>query len=261
MIIDPRTAKQLIELQWIDSMNLDKSSLKSMEQGKIDSSVFATLLQQKMDQSGTASISAQELMKTLDAIALPADQMGKLKPGAMSLDSASDSSGAAGASLDRSAAKISMPNVSEPTVKSGTPNSNAAQYADLVQAASSRFGIPQSLINGIIDAESSFNPNAQSGAGAKGLMQLMDGTAAGLGVKNSFDPEQNINGGASYIASMLLRFDGSQRLALAAYNAGPGTLQRLGIRTESDLNAKFDQLPRETQNYIGRVETAQAKYI
>ncbi|WP_172249756.1 lytic transglycosylase domain-containing protein [Saccharibacillus deserti] len=257
MIIDPRTAKQLIELQWMDSMNLDKSAIKNMEQGKIDSSVFATLLQQKMDQSGTGSISAQELMKTLDAIALPADRVGSMKQGATSLEGASQSA----SSLDRSSAKIEMPSVSEPTVKSGTPNANAAQYADIVQAASSKYGIPQSLINGIIDAESSFNPNAQSGAGAKGLMQLMDGTAAGLGVKNSFDPEQNINGGASYIASMLLRFDGSQRLALAAYNAGPGTLQRLGIRTEADLDANFDRLPRETQNYIGRVEKAQAKYI
>ncbi|NGZ73855.1 transglycosylase SLT domain-containing protein [Saccharibacillus sp. VR-M41] len=234
-------------------MNLDKSSLSSMAQGKIDSSVFASLLQQKMEQSGTSSISAEELMKTLAAISLPADQVDSLKMGATSLGGAS--------SLDSSAARIEMPNVSEPKVKSGTPNAGAAQYADIVQAASAKYGIPQSLINGIIDAESSFNPNAQSGAGAKGLMQLMDGTAAGLGVKNSFDPEQNINGGSSYIASMLIRFGGSQSLALAAYNAGPGTLQRLGIRTEEDLRAKFDQLPRETQNYIGRVEKAQAKYI
>ncbi len=247
MIIEPKTAKQLIEFQWMDSMNLDKSSLNNMAQGKIDSSVFAALLQQKMEQSGTSSISAEELLKTLAAISLPADQVDSLKKGAMSLDG--------------SAAKIEMPQVSEPTVRSGTPNTGAAQYADIVQAASAKYGIPQSLINGIIDAESSFNPNAQSGAGAKGLMQLMDGTAAGLGVTNSFDPEQNINGGSSYIASMLIRFGGSQRLALAAYNAGPGTLQRLGIRTEEDLNAKFDQLPRETQKYIGRVESAQAKYI
>lgn len=253
MIIEPKTAKQLIEFQWMDSMNLDKSSLNNMAQGKIDSSVFAALLQQKMDQSGTTSISAEELLKTLAAISLPADQVDSLKKGAMSLNGAS--------SLDSSGAKIEMPQVSEPKVRSGTPNTGAAQYADIVQAASAKYGIPQSLINGIIDAESSFNPNAQSGAGAKGLMQLMDGTAAGLGVKNSFDPEQNINGGSSYIASMLIRFGGSQRLALAAYNAGPGTLQRLGIRTEEDLNAKFDQLPRETQKYIGRVESAQAKYI
>lgn len=253
MIIDPRTAKQLIEYQWMDSLNLDKSSLNSMSQGKIDSSVFATLLQQKMEESGTSSISAEELMKTLAAISLPADQVDSLKTGITSLGGVS--------SLDHSPAKIEMPNVSEPTVRSGTPNANAAQYANIVSAASSKYGIPESLINGIIDAESSFNPNAQSGAGAKGLMQLMDGTAAGLGVKNSFDPEQNINGGASYIASMLIRYDGSQRLALAAYNAGPGTLQRLGIRTEADLDAKFDTLPRETQNYIGRVQTAQAKYI
>ncbi|MCQ4086130.1 lytic transglycosylase domain-containing protein [Saccharibacillus sp. JS10] len=257
MIIEPKTAKQLIEFQWIDSMNLDKSSLNNMAQGKIDSSVFASLLQQKMEQSGTTSISAEELLKTLAAISLPADQVDSLTKGATSLGGASSAT----SSIESSGAKIEMPQVSEPTVRSGTPNSGAAQYADMVQAASAKYGIPQSLINGIIDAESSFNPNAQSGAGAKGLMQLMDGTAAGLGVKNSFDPEQNINGGSSYIASMLIRFGGSQRLALAAYNAGPGTLQRLGISTEADLNAKFDSLPRETQKYIGRVESAQAKYI
>ncbi|GGN96676.1 lytic transglycosylase domain-containing protein [Saccharibacillus kuerlensis] len=264
MIIDPRTAKQLIEFQWMESLNLDKSSVNSMTKGKIDSSVFARLLQQKMEQSGTNSVSAEELMKTLAAISLPADQVDSLKKGATSLGgitSGGTSSLGGAASLDDSSAKIEMPRVSEPTVKSGTPNGKAAQYGDIVQAASAKYGIPQSLIYGIIDAESSFNPNAQSGAGAKGLMQLMDGTAAGLGVKNSFDPEQNINGGSSYIASMLIRFGGSQRLALAAYNAGPGTLQRLGIRTEEDLNAKFSQLPRETQKYIGRVETAQAKYI
>ncbi|MEW4370616.1 lytic transglycosylase domain-containing protein [Paenibacillus kandeliae] len=133
-------------------------------------------------------------------------------------------------------------------------------YNDIIRTASSKYGIPESLIKGIIDVESSFNPNAGSSAGAKGLMQLMDGTAAGLGVSNSFDPAQNIDGGTKYISYQLKRYDNNVKTALAAYNAGPGRLQRLGITNDQELMAKFDQLPKETQRYISKVETAQQKY-
>lgn len=133
-------------------------------------------------------------------------------------------------------------------------------YNDIISTASSKYGIPESLIKGIIDVESSFNPNAGSSAGAKGLMQLMDGTAAGLGVSNSFDPAQNIDGGTKYISYQLKRYDNNVKTALAAYNAGPGRLQRLGITNDQELMAKFDQLPKETQRYISKVETAQQKY-
>ncbi|WP_411347537.1 lytic transglycosylase domain-containing protein [Paenibacillus sp. WLX2291] len=145
----------------------------------------------------------------------------------------------------------------------GLSSSSASKdtaYNDIISTASSKYGIPESLIKGIIDVESSFNPNAGSSAGAKGLMQLMDGTAAGLGVSNSFDPAQNIDGGTKYISYQLKRYDNNIKTALAAYNAGPGRLQRLGITNDQELMAKFDQLPKETQRYISKVETAQQKY-
>jgi soluble lytic murein transglycosylase-like protein len=116
-------------------------------------------------------------------------------------------------------------------------------YRELIESTAAEHGIPSALIAAIIQAESGFNANAISPAGAKGLMQLMDGTAAGLSVSDPFDPAQNIAGGAQYITSMLERYDGSVALALAAYNAGPGAVDQYG------------GIPpyAETQNYVPTV--------
>jgi soluble lytic murein transglycosylase-like protein len=94
----------------------------------------------------------------------------------------------------------------------------------LFQEASRQHGVPFSLLKAVCLAESGMNANAVSKAGAQGLMQLMPATARDLGVTDSFDPAQNINGGAQYLAAQYKRFH-SYRLALAAYNAGPGAVK------------------------------------
>jgi soluble lytic murein transglycosylase-like protein len=100
-------------------------------------------------------------------------------------------------------------------------------YGDLFTAAGTRHGVDPELLAAVAWAESGYDPRAVSHAGAQGLMQLMPGTAAGLGVKDSFDPEQAVDGAARLLAGHLRQF-GSTELALAAYNAGPGAVNRFG---------------------------------
>lgn len=143
---------------------------------------------------------------------------------------------------------------------SGETPSVPTSYEDLISSAGQKYGVPEALIKAVIDIESSFNPRAVSSAGAKGLMQLMDGTARGLGVSDSFDPLQNIEGGTKYLSYQLQRFGGEVGMALAAYNAGPSRVLRLGVRNDAELLAKAELLPAETQAYIRKVMSARAKY-
>ncbi len=116
-------------------------------------------------------------------------------------------------------------------------------YDRYISAAARKHGISSSLIKAVIKAESNFDPRAVSKAGACGLMQIMPETAKALGVVDPFDPKENIFGGARYLKKMLVQFQGSLPLALAAYNAGPSKVQ------------SRNSVPRipETRNFVRRV--------
>lgn len=101
----------------------------------------------------------------------------------------------------------------------------AAVYAPIIQKAAAKHGVSPHLVSAVIRVESCYDKRAVSRSGARGLMQLMPATARDLGVHDSFDAEQNIEGGVRYLAKMLQRFDADVRLGLAAYNAGPETVE------------------------------------
>ncbi len=120
---------------------------------------------------------------------------------------------------------------------------NRAEIDNLIEKYSNKNGLDKDFVSALVKQESGFNPNATSHCGAMGLMQLMPSTAQGLGVSNAYDIEQNIAGGTKYLKSMIDRFNGDEKLALAAYNAGPNAVK------------KYGGIPpyQETQNYVKNV--------
>lgn len=127
---------------------------------------------------------------------------------------------------------------------------NLDAYKTEIAAAAADYGVDRALLRAVIHAESAFNPLAISSKGAQGLMQLMPGTAGDLGVINAFDAAQNIRGGARYLGELLKSFNGDAQLATAAYNAGPGAVQ------------KYHGVPpyEETKFYVQRVATLRDRY-
>lgn len=105
-----------------------------------------------------------------------------------------------------------------------------APFSSIVETASRIHGVEGRLVHAVIWAESSYNPKAVSSSGATGLMQLMPETAKRYGVRDAFDPAQNINGGVKHLKELLDQFDGDLELAVAAYNAGPNAVIRAGNR-------------------------------
>jgi soluble lytic murein transglycosylase-like protein len=118
----------------------------------------------------------------------------------------------------------------------------AGTTRELIDKAARRNGLPEHFVHSVVAAESAYNERAVSPKGAMGLMQLMPGTAKTYGVDPQ-DPSQNIEGGVAYLRDLLVKYNGDANLALAAYNAGPGAVQ------------KYNGVPpyRETQNYVSKV--------
>ncbi len=132
----------------------------------------------------------------------------------------------------------------KPHVDFGSMHSNRAKYSDMIDEVARKTRLYPSLLHAVIKAESAYDPNAVSPAGAVGLMQLMPHTAKRFGVKNRRDPRDNLEGGARYLRKLLTRYNNNIKLALAAYNAGHKAVKKYG-----------NKIPpyKETQNYVKKV--------
>jgi soluble lytic murein transglycosylase-like protein len=152
--------------------------------------------------------------------------------------------------LDPKAETFAVPNA--PAIRTTRPlvtGGAGDRYDALVQEYADRHGLRRDLVRAVIQVESAFNPFARSPKGAMGLMQLMPATARELGVRNAFDPAENIRGGTAYLRQLLDRYSGNEELALAAYNAGFNAVDRYGQRVPPYT---------ETQNYVRKVGSAAA---
>ena len=192
-----------------------------------DQAVRAFQGQAKDAEGGALAVDGAVGPKTLAALGSPA------APAAKPADDASVPAGGAvkpGDTPDASQAKTDQ---ATPAADDGKGFKALREKLDklginqgMLNELSQKHNVPVDMILGVIQQESGGNPNARSHAGARGLMQLMPGTARGLGVKNSYDPKQNVEGGVKYLGQMLRAFNGNETLALAAYNAGPGNVRK-----------------------------------
>lgn len=199
--------------------------------------LLSQLFSNSSDDSGSFNVMLESMLKFMDTD---------------SADSSSENSLISSLGLqDLSQAGYGEGQVLNPFVNSIKEDmkSNNINIDQAVDNAAEKYKVDRNLIMAVINQESSFNPSATSKAGAMGLMQLMPGTAQGLGVSNPYDIEQNVEGGTKYLRNLLDMYGNCKELALAAYNAGPNALSRKNVDNPSEIN----RLPSETQNYVKKV--------
>ena len=144
-----------------------------------------------------------------------------------------------------------------PGLNFGTLRLNTAAYQAEIAAAAREHGVDEAIVRAIIHAESAYNPMALSRVGAQGLMQLMPATARRFGVSDSFNPQQNIQGGVKYLAWLLKRFNGNLTLAAAGYNAGEGAVDKYnGVPPYSETRRYVDRVGVLAERYRGSQATA-----
>ena len=215
-----------------------------MEVGRLKIQDFRTLMDlQAIQQFSTGNITNTSSSRSM---------FQEMLTGLMSsdaLENTSQSLGSLLSTVETEAQSILQSNAS-PSLNPSTTAATTQQtsetvtnFDDIINEAATLYNLPEKLIKSVIKQESNFNPSATSYAGAAGLMQLMPATARSLGVDDITDPKQNVMGGSKYLSQMLSRYNGDIEIALAAYNAGPGNVD------------KYNGIPpfSETQNYVQKV--------
>jgi len=243
--IDPRVFSALLRLQMASPLYSDSAG------GTGSDSLFGTLLGELMAGIGATAAASNlygygsDLYSRLSALEARDRDSGSLQPGALY-------------SANLLPLLIGLRNAYAGAEVYG--GGSETLYDALIRRSVERYGVDPALVKAVVRTESAFNPYAVSRAGAKGLMQLMDATARSLGVDDPFDPAQNVTGGTRYLAWLLGKYGGNVKAALAAYNAGPGRVDRLGILTDEAFDEKRSLLPEETQVYVDRVLEAFERY-
>ncbi|MGM0416448.1 MAG: lytic transglycosylase domain-containing protein [Thermodesulfobacteriota bacterium] len=180
---------------------------------------------------------AQQVSRAYEEMASPPASVPSPEPGhaAQAYDTAVNS---------RAGAALHLSHTSNDIRSQGNSSPAPTDIHKLIDNVAQQMDLPAKLVHSVVFAESSYRPDAVSPAGAEGLMQLMPTTAQEVGVKNSFDPQDNLTGGCRYLKGLLEKYHGDLDHALAAYNWGQGNVDRRGL----------EQMPLETRNYIARVK-------